>query len=135
MPGVELKDIVCWEEVLNHVTAVERDPENTKNMIFNRNHLALTSLVNVVCSDVYEQINKSHSAFDIYNLDFLGGFLYEKDQNADAIKKIFLNRNRKKDFILIYTFKLRDKGRKEYERVLTTFMKVLDQIIYQKKSL
>ena len=124
LPGVELKDVVCWKEVLNRVTAVERDSENTKNMIFNRNHLGLTGLVNVVNSDVYEQINKSHSAYDIYNMDFLGGFLYEKDQNADALKKIFLNQKlEKKDFILIYTFKLRDKGGKEYVRVLDDLCK------------
>lgn len=135
MTGVEFKDILCWKQILSKVTAVDRETDNIDKMLLNRDLLNLTELVHIRHSDIYDKINSSDKAFDIYNLDFLGGFLYKKEQNSDSLKKIFLNQKlAKKDFILIYTFKLRDTGRHDYQKVLDDLYRSIKDD-YPKKEL
>ncbi len=124
MPSAELLDILEWREHISSFTAVEIDSDvysDIETTVFinklDQNH-------KLILGDVCEVlVNSSFDKYELFNLDFYGGFVYKKKDgsasNPTAIEHLVRwQAQLKGSFLLIITFNLRDKDQIEYERYI-----------------
>lgn len=119
MPSVEFLDIKAWHRLLRSVCAVEMDPENIADMRIEWDRMSLGLPVRFVKDDILNYLRETSNVYDLYNLDFYGGFLHTNTRGnprcADAIRSLIVRQaNRENSFVLIATFNVRDKGAGEY---------------------
>jgi hypothetical protein len=130
MPSVDFLDVQAWKEHLAHVTAVEKYPEIAYNMRVSRYDRGFELPVLVVDADVIHYLCNTSEPFDLYNLDFYGGLEYGGGGGTSlrALKNVFRHQeDSRRSFILITTFNVRDKGKKQY-------LEFLDQAEEELKS-
>jgi hypothetical protein len=119
MPSVEFLDVICWREHLRRVVAIEGDPEVVHEMQIEKDFLDFRFPVIIRVNNVLREALDTLEAFDLYNLDFYGGFLYLKKQGGSntiaALQAIFTRHAAlRKPFILVTTFNVRETGAREY---------------------
>ena len=119
MPSVEFLDVKAWRNVLRSVCAVEWEEDTLQDMRIEWDRLSLGLPIHFVPSDILDFIRNSKDTYDVYNLDFYGGFLNPNNRGAprcpDAIRKLIVRQAEKaSSFVLIATFNVRDKGAREY---------------------
>ena len=123
MPSVEFLDVSAWHDAIRSVCAVEMEPDVLSDMRIEWDRKALDLPVHFVYDNVLEYLANTHDAYDLFNLDFYGGFMYpstgRNSRCVDAVRSV-INRQsqRSHSFILIATFNVRDKGAEEYSQFI-----------------
>ncbi len=117
LPGPDMLDIIEWQEYLESFTTIERG-ENEQHLLFLRANVRdvehrLHSLygefdkILLTGRDIYG--HRPRWPYDVVNLDFFGGFIYQDLARPKAIEKLVENQdNFGRSFILIITHDLRD---------------------------
>lgn len=123
MPSVEFLDVETWLPYLRSVTAIEIDSCVADDMRIERDRRNYPIPVVVEEMDVLDYLIKSPNVFDIYNLDFYGGFLYPRktgsERHVEGLRAIFGKQSKaRRDFVLVTTFNVRESGAEEYLRFL-----------------
>jgi hypothetical protein len=120
----EFKDIQAWRQNLCSVHAVELQEAVRNDMAINWRRLKLAMPLEIVQGDILDYLRDAGSpCFDLYNLDFYGGFTYPKKDGSsrcrEAIRSLTSrHREQRKSFALISTFNLRDTGADQYEALI-----------------
>jgi len=119
MPSVEFLDIEQWRPYLRSVVAVEYLPEIAADMKIEKDKRNFVFPVEIIEDNILRFLSNSTSAFDVYNLDFYGGFLNSpqlgKWNSIDGIRSIFSIQAKKgQSFVVITTFNVRESGAREY---------------------
>lgn len=119
MPSVEFLDIEAWRPVIRSVCAVEYDRDVLWDMRISWDTLSLGMPVHFVEDDILHFLSSTTEVYDLYNLDFYGGFLNPTQRGTsrcgNAIRALVGRQEmRERSFVLIATFNVRDKGVTEY---------------------
>ncbi|MEY2508819.1 MAG: hypothetical protein QOH01_3148 [Verrucomicrobiota bacterium] len=124
MPSVEYLDVLEWRESLSDVLAIESDPDVLSDMRIQWARIARDVQVNMRWheGDILDYLTETSETYDLYNLDFYGGFLYPSERVASrcttALRKLISNQGRAgRSFLLVTTFNLKDKGLDDYLRL------------------
>src|ERR1700741_1022012 len=89
MPSVEFLDVLAWRSEIRRVEAIEYDQETYNDMQIQWKNLSIPVEYKCVFGNVYEYLRSSTETFDLYNLDFYGGFLNQKkDGSANATEAL-----------------------------------------------
>lgn len=125
MPSVEYLDVEAWRDCIRSVTALENNSEVAEDMRIERDRRGYPFPVVVHEGNVLDFLSEKSEVYDLYNLDFYGGFLYPKKsggaKSIEALRALFTKQARaRRDFILITTFSLRESGAQEYLDFLNT---------------
>ena len=88
--------------------------------------LALELPIQFHCANIIEYLQQTQDSFDLYNLDFYGGFLFPKKQGesgcVEAMRAMIgRQRDKHRSFVLVATFNVRDKG-------LGAYLKFIDEV-------
>ena len=123
MPSVEHLDIKEWSELLEHVVAIEYCDDVASDMQIEWGRLGLLMPYELNICNIYDFLRDTVQVFDVYNLDFYGGFLYEKNSggsNATEALRALITRHAAahKGFVLISTFNARENAESEYDRFI-----------------
>jgi hypothetical protein len=119
MPSKEFLDVRLWRDCLRSVVAIEVLAGVAEEMRVERDVLAFEFPVQIVEGDVRDYLLENGIPFDLYNLDFYGGFL-NPSKNHDsrtikALRALFATQAKaSRSFALITTFNLREAGGKDY---------------------
>lgn len=130
MPSVEFLDVRAWRQDLSSVFAVELYEDVLSKMRVEWDRLDIELPVEFWGpSNIIEYLVKADKVYDLYNLDFYGGFIYpsrDKIKCVDAISAL-ISRHAlsRRSFVLIVTFNMRDKGAEEYLQYLSKIPPVL----------
>jgi len=119
MPSIEFLDVQAWKGSLRSVCAVEIDSEILSDMHIQWNSLALGLPIHFVSADILEFLVSTNDCYDLYNLDFYGGFVNPtstgKSRCVEAIRCLIHRQSvRNQSFILVATLNVRDRGVAEY---------------------
>jgi hypothetical protein len=130
MPSVEFLDVQAWQSVLRSVCALEYDQDMLQDMRIEWDRLCLDLPIHFVKNDILDFLKTSNDVYDLYNLDFYGGFLHANNRGAsrcaDAIRNLISRQaSRANSFVLIATFNVRDKGAVEYLQFIDRVPKAL----------
>jgi hypothetical protein len=130
MPSVEFLDVRAWRQELASVYAVELKDDILSDMRIEWDRLGLELPIEFDGpTNVIGHLVKTERVFDLYNLDFYGGFIYpskDKVKCVDAISSLVARHDRaRRSFVLIVTFNVRDKGAEEYLQYLSKIPSVL----------
>ena len=123
MPSVEFLDIAAWKETLRSVCAVEMDGDVLSDMQIEWDIRSLDLPVHFVHCDMLDFLINTDDVYDLYNLDFYGGFVYPNREGdsrcVDAVRSLIHRQSqRSHSFVLITTFNVRDKGAREYSKFI-----------------
>src|SRR5260370_28770079 len=117
LPGPEMLEIIAWQEHLDRFTTIERR-ENEQHLLFLRANVRdvehrLHSLygefdkILLTGRDAYGQ--SPRWPYDLVNLDYFGGFIYQDMARPKALRKLLENQDAyERSFLLIITHDLRD---------------------------
>ena len=125
MPSKEFLDVKLWRDCLRSVVAVEVFSDVANEMRVERDREAFDFPVQIVEADVRDYLLESNTSFDVYNLDFYGGFLNPSknhdSRTINALQALFATQAKSnRSFALITTFNLREAGGKDYLAFLET---------------
>lgn len=123
MPSVEFLDISAWHDELRSVCAVEMEEDVLSDMRIEWDRRSLDLPIHFVQDNVLKFLVNTNDVYDLYNLDFYGGFVYPTAEGnsrcVDAIRSLIHQQSqRSRSFILIATFNVRDKGAREYSQFI-----------------
>lgn len=123
MPSVEFLDVAAWRAELRSVCAVEMEEDVLSDMRIEWDRRTFDTPIDFVQGNVLEFLLNTNEVYDLYNLDFYGGFVYPTAEGnsrcVDAIRNLIRRQSqRNHSFILIATFNVRDKGAEEYSRFI-----------------
>jgi hypothetical protein len=117
LPGPEMLDIIEWQEYIGRFSTIER-LEGEQHRLFLRAHIRdvehrLHSLYGEFDSIILTGRDSYNIAprwpYDLVNLDFFGGFIYQNLGRPKALRKLIDNQsNYQRSFLLIITHDLRD---------------------------
>jgi hypothetical protein len=144
LPGPEMLDIIEWQDFLNRFSTIERR-ENEQHLLFlrvnvkdieHRLHSLYGDFDDILINgrDIYGHAPKW--PYDLVNLDFFGGFIYQDRARPKAIGKLIENQDEYScSFILIITHDLRD-GDFVGEKLsfLDNLQRTLEQVVGTHKS-
>jgi hypothetical protein len=130
MPSVEFLDVLAWSSELSRVEAIEYDEDTYDDMRLQWKNLALPIACNCHLDNIYDYIGNTTETFDLYNLDFYGGFLNRKKtggSNATESLRQLVARHGSKShsFILITTFQVRQSVTNEYVQFIDQLEELL----------
>jgi hypothetical protein len=117
LPAPEMLDIIAWEQFLNRFTTIERE-ENQQHLLFlQANVRDVEHRLYSLYGQFDEILIKGRDSlgrqpewpYDVVNLDFFGGFIYQDLSRPKAVKKMISNQvDFQRSFLLIVTYHLRD---------------------------
>ena len=124
MPCVEFLDVRTWKSELASVYAVELKEDILAKMRIEWDRLDLELSIEFEGpTNVIEYLTRTKETFDVYNLDFYGGFIYPSKSKVKCVDAIgsLISRHAlaRRSFVLIVTFNVRDKGAEEYLQFLS----------------
>ncbi len=117
LPAPEMLDIVAWEQFLNRFTTIEREESQQHLMFLQANVRDVEHRLYSLYGDFDDILltgrddNKKcpEWPYDVVNLDYFGGFIYQNLARPRAIKKLISNQaDHQRSFLLIITQHLRD---------------------------
>lgn len=123
MPSVEFLDVQAWKDCLRSVCAVECDQSVLRDMRIQWDILSLSLPTRYVTDDILDFLQTTSDCFDVYNLDFYGGFLNPSHAGGsrccDAMRDLIVRQSKNRNsFALIVTFNVRDRGAQEYHQFI-----------------
>lgn len=117
LPAPEMLDIIAWERFLNRFTTIERE-ENQQHLMFlqanvrdveHRLYSLYGEFDEILLKGRDQHGRRPEWPYDIVNLDYFGGFIYQDLSRPKAIKKLISNQvDFQRSFLLIITHHLRD---------------------------
>lgn len=117
LPAWRMLDIVEWDKLLSRFTTIERE-ENQQHLMFlkanvenveERLHALFGELVEILLTGRDRYGNQADWPYDLVNLDYFGGFIYQTLSRPKAVKKLIQNQaTYERSFMLIITQQLRD---------------------------
>jgi hypothetical protein len=132
LTSAEFKDIQVWRSQLSSVHAVEIDSGVLNDMDINWRRLKLGIPLQLVSADILDYLRASTTPyFEVYNLDFYGGFTNPKQDGSsrcrEAIRSLASrHREQQRSFALISTFNVRDRGVEQYDAFLNEVRAALE---------
>lgn len=117
LPAWEMLDIIEWQESLSRFTTIERE-ENQQHLMFLKANVR--DLEHRLCclygkfDDILLQGRDEYNRvpdwpYDLMNLDYCGGFIYQDLSRPKALRKLIQNQSiYERSFMLIITQQLRD---------------------------
>jgi hypothetical protein len=132
LTSAEFKDIQAWRSNLSSVHTVEIDKTILNDMDINWRRLKLGIPLQIISADVLDYLGLSTTpCFDLYNLDFYGGFTNPKRDGTsrcrEAIRSLASrHREQKCSFAIIATFNVRDRGVEQYDAFLNEVQSALE---------
>jgi hypothetical protein len=131
MPSVEFLDVKAWQRSLhNSLVAVEHDEAVMKDMKIQSSLDDLPFRITFVKQEINDFLRKTNDVFDVYNLDFYGGFIYQKKKGVsntvEALRALIeRNRDQQTSFMLVTTFNVREKAGDEYDQFINQIPEAL----------
>jgi hypothetical protein len=131
LTSAEFKDIQVWQQHLSAVHAVEWDDAVRNDMAINWRRLKLAIPLEILHGDILSYLRDAATpCFDVYNLDFYGGFTYPKKDGSsrcrEAIRSLASrHREQHASFVLISTFNIRDAGADQYDALMGELKQLL----------
>jgi hypothetical protein len=117
LPAAKMLDIIEWEKALGRFTTIEREENQQHLMLLKANVANVEERMHALYGE-FEQILLSgrdryqHSPdwpYQLINLDYFGGFIYQNMLRPKAIRKLIQNQSGyAASFMLIITQQLRD---------------------------
>lgn len=117
LPGPEMLDIIAWQEHLENFTTIERE-ENAQHLLLlranvkdveHRLHSLYGEFDQIIITGRDRYQHSPRWPFDLINLDFYGGLLYQDLNRPKALKKVIQNQgNHEHGFLLVLSYHLRD---------------------------
>ncbi len=127
MPSIEFLDIQEWKDQIRSVLAVELEEDVLSDMKIEWDRINLGIPIEF-CGpcNIYNVLSDRKGCYDLYNLDFYGGFLHTRSKRApkciEALRAMIARQGAAgQSFILICTFNVRDTGVPDY-------LKFIDEI-------
>lgn len=118
LPSSEMLDVVVWDRYLGRFTTIERE-EDQQHLMFLRANVRdlehrLFSLYgefdSILLTGRDRYGKRPDWPYEVFNLDYFGGFLYPDLSRPEAIRKLIRNQaNYKSSFLLIITQHIRDR--------------------------
>ncbi len=131
MSSIEFLDVCEWVPSLRSVFAVEVLQGVLDDMRIEWDRLNLPVPIRF-CGpcNIYELLRNTNECFDLYNLDFYGGFLHVRRQATprciEAVRALVARQGTsRRSFALVCTFSVRDTGVREYLRFIDEVPKAL----------
>jgi len=123
MPSVEFLDVREWQESLRRVVAVELESDVVRDMKIEMLSLKFPFPVKIVEDDVLDFLVEVDQGFDVYNLDFYGGFIYptkaRRSRAVEAFEALFIQQKKgRRGFVLSVTFNVRSRGESVFAEFL-----------------
>lgn len=118
LPAPEMLDIIAWEKFLNRFTTIEREENQQHLMFLHANIRDVEHRLYSLYGEFDEILLTGHDQhgrrpqwpYDVVNLDYFGGFVYQDLSRPKAIQKLISNQaDFKRSFLLIITQHLRDR--------------------------
>ena len=131
LTSAEFRDVQAWRNSLESVCAVEQRSDVRNDMRINWRRLNLGMHLDAVSDDILDFLVRADTPlFDVYNLDFCGGFTNPqksgKSRCREAVRSIAeRHRSREAPFVLVATFNIRDRGVEAYDQFLSELEDVL----------
>jgi hypothetical protein len=132
LTSAEFRDIQVWRPHLRSVLAVEIDEAVRNDMDINWRRLKLGLPLQIVSGDILDYLRSADTpCFDVYNLDFYGGFTNPKSDGSSRIREairslVSRHREHRASLALIATFNVRDRGVEQYDSFLTEARSALE---------
>jgi hypothetical protein len=117
LPAWEMLDIISWEKFLNRFTTIEREENQQHLMFLQANVRDVEHRLYSLYGDFDEILRNGRDEngkcpewpYDVVNLDYFGGFIYQDLARPRAIKQLISNQgDHQQSFLLIITQHLRD---------------------------
>jgi hypothetical protein len=118
LPAWQMLDVIAWQDHLGRFTTIERK-ENEQHLLFlkaniknieNRLHSLYGEFDQILINGRDDYGNGPEWPYDLFNLDYFGGFLYSNMARPKAIRKLISNQGvYERSFVLIITQQLRDR--------------------------
>jgi len=130
MPCVEFLDVRAWKQELASVYAVELKEDILSDMRIEWDRLGVDLPIEFDGpTNIIKYLTETTRVYDVYNLDFYGGFVYPSKHKVKCVDAISALVGRhalaRRSFVLIVTFNIRDKGAEEYLQYLNKVSGVL----------
>lgn len=131
MPSVEFLDVIEWQGLLRSICAVEQEKDVLSDMRIQWDRLGLRLPIRFVGPrNILEFLRDTDECYDVYNLDFYGGFLHPKRHGrprcVEAITSLISRQAAKgRSFVLVVTFNVRDKGVGDYLKFIAQVPRAL----------
>lgn len=117
LPAWKMLDIISWEKFLNRFTTIERKEDEQHLMFLQANVRDVEHRLYSLYGDFDEILRSGRDEngkspqwpYEVVNLDYFGGFIYQDFARPRAIKKLISNQgDHQHSFLLIITQHLRD---------------------------
>jgi hypothetical protein len=132
LTSAEFKDIQVWRPHLSSVHAIEIDPTVLNDMDINWRRLKLGIPLAIIPADILDYLRNSGTpCFELYNLDFYGGFTNPKQDGSSRCREALRSlasrhREQQCSFAVVATFNIRDRGVEQYDAFLNEVRAALD---------
>jgi len=132
LTSAEFRDIQVWRPHLASVHAVEIDDAVRNDMDINWRRLKLGLPLQIIGGDILDYLRAADtSCFDVYNLDFYGGFTNPKRDGSSRVREairslVSRHREHRSSFALIATFNIRDRGVEQYDAFISEVQSALE---------
>jgi hypothetical protein len=135
LTSAEFRDVQAWRHQLREVLAVESNTALLNDLDIHWRQLNLGLKLRVVPGDILDYLRSDSCAvFDVYNLDFCGGFTNPRRDGSsrcrEAIRSLASRHRRDQlSFALIATFNIRDRGVEQYDALLSEIRLALEGLV------
>lgn len=132
LTSAEFRDIQVWRPHLTAVHAIEIDSRVRNDMDINWRRLKLGIPLQIISGDILEYLRAPETpCFDLYNLDFYGGFTNPKQDGSSGCREAIRSlasrhREHQRSFALIATYNVRDRGMEQYDAFINEVRSALD---------
>jgi hypothetical protein len=117
LPGPEMLDIIEWQDCIERFTTIERLESEQHHLFLRANVKDVEHRLHSLYGDFDKIILTGRDKYnisprwpyDLFNLDFFGGFIYRNMNRPKAVRKLIDNQSGyKRSFLLIITHDIRD---------------------------
>lgn len=117
LPAWKMLDIITWQKYIGRFTTIERE-ENQQHLMFlkanvenveERLHALYGAFDEILITGRDQYQHKPDWPYELVNLDYFGGFIYQNMSRPKAVRKLIQNQGTyEESFMLIITQQLRD---------------------------
>ncbi|MGI8687243.1 MAG: hypothetical protein ACR2M3_01575 [Thermomicrobiales bacterium] len=149
-------DVRLWAHVIDHITAIERDPDIALMMLQKAQRLGVRGRLTLLEMGLVDAMNMMAAeeaslpplsisqqqklreargiGYDIVNFDMCGGFLYptlDKDSDNARVFRYLVDfqARRQRSFFLLVTYQIKDTGADEYDKYIDGTLSTLSDTL------